>query len=142
MDCINLDFNRKGAETLVLSCIDPRFIEFLTHFLNHSKDSHQEYDLFNLAGSELGVLHNSKWQDIYFEHIDIALSLHKIKELWIFSHLDCGAYKTFLKLEKDDNHNLHCEKINKLKEILNKKYPQLKIQSYLMTTHGEIIKIY
>jgi carbonic anhydrase len=129
------------AKVLVLSCIDPRFIDHLTNFLNHCKGVKKDYDLFNLAGAELGVLEKKNWKKVYYDHIDIALKLHKIKELWVFSHLDCGMYKVTLDLKKDLDTNIHVENMNKLESMIKKDYPKLKIKKYVMTDKPEILKV-
>ena len=137
----NFDFNKKGAKVLVLSCIDPRYTELLADFLIHNKQAHNDYDLFNLAGSELGVLEKNNWKKVYYEHIDIALKLHKIKELWIFSHMDCGMYKVSLDIKKDEDIDLHVTKLNELEKILKKDYPNLKVKKYVMTDAPEILEV-
>jgi carbonic anhydrase len=137
----NFDFNKKGAKVLVLSCIDPRYTELLADFLIHNKQAHNDYDLFNLAGSELGVLEKNNWKKVYYEHIDIALKLHKIKELWIFSHMDCGMYKVSLNIKKDEDIDLHVTKLNELEKILKKDYPNLKVKKYVMTDAPEILEV-
>jgi carbonic anhydrase len=137
----NFDFSKKGAKVLVLSCIDPRYTELLADFLIHNKQAHNDYDLFNLAGSELGVLEKNNWKKVYYEHIDIALKLHKIKELWIFSHMDCGMYKVSLDIKKDEDIDLHVTKLNELEKILKKDYPNLKVKKYVMTDAPEILEV-
>ena len=49
------------AKALVLTCIDPRYITIATEFLNNSRQLTDNYDLFILAGAELGSLSNTKW---------------------------------------------------------------------------------
>jgi carbonic anhydrase len=137
----NFDFNKKGAKVLVLSCIDPRYVELLAEFLIHNKEVHNDYDLINFAGAELGVLENKNWKKVYYEHIDIAIKLHKIKKLWIFSHMDCGMYKVTLDKKKDTDMHLHAEKLNELEEMLKKDYPKLSVRKYIMTDVPEIIEI-
>jgi carbonic anhydrase len=138
---INFDFKKKGAKVLVLSCIDPRYVELLADFLIHNKEVHNDYDLFNLAGAELGVLENKEWKKTFYDHIDIAIKLHKISDIWIFSHLDCGMYKVTLDLKKDLDTNIHVENMNKLESMIKKDYPKLKIKKYVMTDKPEILKV-
>jgi carbonic anhydrase len=137
----NFDFSKKGAKVLVLSCIDPRYTELLADFLIHNKEVHNDYDLFNLAGAELGVLEKKNWKKVYYDHIDIALKLHKIKDLWIFSHMDCGMYKVSLGLKHDHDIDLHVKYLNKLEKKLKKDYPKLNIKKYVMTDAPEILEV-
>ena len=68
--------------------------------------------MFVLAGASLGYnqsaginLNNSityvttsvsPWHLVFDEHVDLALALHGITEIWVFDHMDCGAYAHFL----------------------------------------------
>jgi len=126
------------AKVLVLSCIDPRFIDNLTNFLNHHKDVKNDYDLFNLAGAELGVIEKEKWRETFFEHIDLALKLHKIKNIWVFSHLDCGMYKATYETKKDEDALLHRVNMDILINNVRKTYPKLKFKKFLMVKEGII----
>ena len=108
-----------GARVLVLGCIDPRFSAMLTSFLINYKDIQFSYDLTILAGSSLGANQSytgafpatrsppavgdyslnlipqfgGAWGPTFFNHLSIARALHGITEVWVFDHLDCGAYK-------------------------------------------------
>jgi carbonic anhydrase len=126
------------AKVLVLSCIDPRFIDHLTNFLNHYKGVKKDYDLFNLAGAELGVIEKKHWRDTFFEHVDLALKLHKIKNIWVFSHLDCGMYKATYDTKKDEDSLLHRVNMDILINNLKKDYPKLKFKKFLMVKEGII----
>ena len=133
--------NKSGAHTFVLSCIDPRFTEYLANFLVHNKAVRHDYDLFALAGSELGANDKAGWRKALHEHIDIAIDLHDISDFWVFSHMDCGAYKVFKELEDDDKPHLHKEEIMKLHKQITKKYPKLNFKGYIMNTDGAIFRV-
>ncbi|XZF14775.1 hypothetical protein ACTHGU_01420 [Chitinophagaceae bacterium MMS25-I14] len=100
---------------LVISCIDLRLTDELLHFL-HFDNLTNRYDHFALAGTSVTMgatrpehrslfdeeMLNSfrsfeHWKDCLYEHIAIAIRLHKIEDVYIIEHEDCGAYSTFLK---------------------------------------------
>jgi carbonic anhydrase len=115
------------TKVLVLGCIDPRYSQLLTSFLNNYKGVQFIYDLFILAGASLGANQSYNtfptkrasgsagsqyptnllatgiantvgpmgvnWGPTFFDHLSIARLLHRISEVWVFDHLDCGAYK-------------------------------------------------
>ena len=137
-----LDVNRKGAKVLVLSCIDPRFTERLAHFLIHNKQVHADYDLVNLAGASLGVLQNNypSWKQMFYDHADLAIALHNIKEIWCFDHLDCGMYKATLGIKDDHDVSLHAKNILELRKIINEKYPQIRFRGFVLMKDGSIQK--
>jgi carbonic anhydrase len=135
--------HKKGASTFVLACIDPRFTEYLAHFLIHEKDIAHDYDLFALAGAELGANQTKHkcWKKTLQNHIDVAIDLHDIKQVLVFSHLDCGAYKVFKELEHDDDPNLHKGELKKLGKWFKKHYPALQYRGFIMNTDGAIFRV-
>jgi len=136
-----LDINRKGAKVLVLSCIDPRFTERLAHFLIHDEQIHADYDLINLAGASLGVLQEKypSWKTMFYDHVNLAIDLHNIKEIWCFDHLDCGMYKATLGLEEDLDTSTHNHNISELANIIKEKYPKIKFKGFIILTDGNIV---
>ncbi len=95
-----------GAKSLVLSCIDYRFINETIHYLNtHRKGN---FDYFVLAGSSLGYnesceAHSAKeipkdssnnWHLTYEDHVRLAMKLHHITEIVVIDHMDCGYYQS------------------------------------------------
>lgn len=127
-----------SAKVLVFACIDPRYTATLEKHLIDEKELHGDYDLFALAGCELGCIKKSAWKRTFFEHVDLAVALHGISDIWCYSHLDCGAYKAFLELEKDNDPKVHTKELRKFKKICAKKYPDLKFRGYLMNLEGGI----
>lgn len=152
-----------GAKVLVLSCIDPRFTEFLAWFLTHQKQVHSNYDLFVLAGSSLGVTQNRlsgstlfpNWKGVFIDHLKIAISLHSITEVWVFDHLDCGAYKIIYYNDPtaaDTAKQPHIDQLIELKDFLatysldatpsvNTAIQALYFKGFIMNTDGRITKV-
>jgi carbonic anhydrase len=157
-----------GASVLVLGCIDPRYASLLSSFLINYKDVQFSYDLLTLAGASIGVNQsylsypsslrtagvagsqyplNSipqfgvNWGPMLFEHINIALALHSITEIWVFDHLDCGAYKAILGLATDLDPKIHTTQLDKLKGFISQTYPSLGYKGFVMDTSGKITKV-
>jgi hypothetical protein len=138
-----ININKKGAKSFVLSCIDPRFTEFLAHFMLNHKMLKDNYDLVCLAGSELGANQTQfkGWKTMLKNHIDIALALHNIEQFLVFSHMDCGAYKVFKGLEKDNDIHIHVDEIHILHKWIKKNYPQLEFKGFIMSEKGEMFQV-
>jgi hypothetical protein len=93
------------ATAMVLSCIDPRYTYAVEEFLINQLDAQHYFDLFALAGASLGagatgtavvgLYDPALYQEVFFEHLQIAVALHGITDIYVFDHLDCGAYKNF-----------------------------------------------
>jgi hypothetical protein len=140
----------------------------LSSFLINYKDVLFTYDLLTLAGSSLGVNQSYltypsslrtagvagsqyplntipqfgvKWGNAFFQHINIALALHSITEIWVFDHLDCGAYKAILGLASDLDPTIHTTQLTKLKGFINTTYPALAFKGFVMDTSGVITKV-
>lgn len=86
--------NTTKGKVFVLSCIDLRVMDEIACFMRHMGNEN-EYDHFILAGAAYGVLNTTypNWSQVFWEHLDLAFRLHKLDEIWIFEHSECGAYK-------------------------------------------------
>ena len=134
------DRTKGKASVFVLSCIDPRFTNDLAWYLTHNQELHADYDLFTLAGASLGALQPG-WKETFYKHLDLAIQLHGIQEVWCFDHLDCGMYKATLNLEMDEVVNPHLDKMEDLKEQLASNFPQLKFRGYIFDQHGKLMLV-
>ena len=158
----------KGAKVLVLGCIDPRFTALLSSFLVNYKDVQFIYDLFILAGASLGANQSyttfptlrtppatgnypsniipslgGTWGPTFFDHVGVAIALHQITEVWVFDHLDCGAYKAikFGSLSASDlDPAQHVPELTKLQGYLSTAQPSLAFKGFVMDTNGSITK--
>lgn len=98
---------------LVISCIDLRLMDNLLDFLHHD-NLQNRYDHIILAGTSLCTHVEKKkelfkpdvlnkfndfehWKQTLYNHLDIAIALHDIRDVYIVEHEDCGAYREFLK---------------------------------------------
>jgi len=139
-------FKSGGASVLVLGCIDPRYANSLAWYLTHTQDLKGDYDLFTLAGASVGVLQNEfpHWGQTFHDHVGLAIALHDIQEIWVFDHMDCGAYKKLVLggLEKPDtDEKIHIEKLKELQTLLKSKYPQLGFKGYIISVQGTVNKV-
>jgi carbonic anhydrase len=101
-------YNLPKKNVLVLSCMDLRLTDNLVDFLNYD-NLHNRYDHFILAGTSLltseqkeyfkdGILSKYQhWNKALRDHIHLAADLHKVQDVYVIEHQDCGAYHSFLK---------------------------------------------
>jgi len=156
-----------GASVLVLTCIDPRFTEFLSWFLTSQVWSN--YDLFALAGSSMGYIQSQagvqnpdgaassgpgpkwpiavddlsgiNWGAVFHDHVRLAVSLHNISEVWVFDHLDCSAYKHYqFNAAVDDDQTPHIANLRTMRTLLsnNSEFQDLKFKGFVMDLSGNI----
>ena len=108
-----------------------------------------------LANNDAGIGKLGKnWGPTFFDHLSIARLLHQITEVWVFDHLDCGAYKAikFGNLSLPDiDPNEHIPELIKLQgyintytttlDPINSTPYQLGFKGFIMDTQGNISKV-
>ena len=131
-------------KAMVLSCIDPRFQDLVHNHLKKKKLS-GKYSAFTIAGAAVGVTHNrfKKWHKTFYDNLAISIKLHKIENLIVINHKDCGAAKIANGKKEFNTVNekiIHENSFLKLKKKIKKKFPKLKIEINLISLDNKIIK--
>ena len=129
---------------MVLSCIDPRFQPIVYKYLKKKK-LNGKYSSFTIAGAALGVTTYKfkKWHKVFWDNIDISIKLHKIKKLIVINHRDCGAAKIIngkKEFSKINETKVHKNSFKKIKKIFKKKYPNLIIETLLISLNQKVDK--
>ena len=131
-------------KAMVLSCIDPRFQDLVHNHLKKKKLS-GKYSAFTIAGAAVGVTHNrfKKWHKTFYDNLATSIKLHKIENLIVINHKDCGAAKIANGKKEFNTVNekiIHENSFLKLKKEIKKKFPKLKIELNLISLENKIIK--
>ena len=121
----------KKYEAMVLSCMDPRFQPKVYKYLKNKKLS-GKYSSFTIAGGAIGVTAKrfKKWHSTFLDNLSTSIKLHKIHKLIVINHKDCGAAKIVNGKKKFNSvveNRIHKESFKKIKKVINKKFPNLKI---------------
>ena len=135
---------KKKFKAMVLSCIDPRFQPLVYNYLKKKKLI-GKFSAFTIAGSAIGVTHNKfkKWHSVFIQNLLTSIKLHKIEKLIVINHTDCGAAKMVSGKKKFDftaENKIHKSSLIKLKKIIKKKFPYLKIELNLMSINRRMIR--
>ena len=80
---------------------------------------------------------------MFIENLSTSIKLHKIERLIVINHKDCGAAKIVNSKRKFNSLNedeIHITSFIKLKKIIKKKFPKLKIDLNLMSIDSKIRK--
>ena len=126
---------------LALVCIDYRLIDDAVRFFDGLKLT-QDYDQVELAGAGLAAV-SPKFPSsnaAFWDHVDIAKTLHNIKKVIVVDHRDCGAYK--VAFGKDFAPSGPAETAQhkgvmlQVQAMLKKKHPDLRSEFYLMALDG------
>jgi len=131
------------ADTLLLTCMDFRLMSHIERYM-FGRDLRKKYDHVVLAGASLGAITDKypSWNETFWDHLSIAIELHNIRTVIVLDHRDCGAYKVILgpehakdpKVERD----IHAVQLQKLKGMISKRYPELKVETLLMSLDGKV----
>ena len=127
----------KKYEAMVLSCMDPRFQTKVYKYLKKKRLT-GKYSSFTIAGAAIGVTAKKfkKWHSTFLDNLSISIKLHKINKLIVINHRDCGAAKIVngeKKFNSKIENKIHKDSFRKLKKILNKKFPFLKINFKILS---------
>ena len=134
------------TEALLLSCMDFRLMDEIERYMS-GRGLRDKYDHMILAGASLGAITDKypAWNQTFWEHLDIAIKLHNIREVIVMDHRDCGAYKVILDAEhaKDPKveRDTHAAHLKKLKGMINEKYPKLEVETLLMALDGKVEEV-
>ena len=123
-------------KAMVVSCIDPRFQSKVFNYLKKRKLG-GKYSSFTIAGAAVGITNKNfkKWNKTFIENLSTSIQLHKINRLIVINHKDCGAAKLVNgknQFNEFNENKIHEESFKKLKKILNKKFPKIYLEFYLM----------
>ena len=127
----------KKYKAMVLSCIDPRFQPKVYRYLK-SKNLTGKYSSFTIAGAAIGVTATKfkKWHSTFFDNLSTSIKLHKINRLIVINHEDCGAAKIIngkKKFNSTIENKIHKDSFEKIKKVLTKKYPYLKVNFKILS---------
>ena len=127
----------KKYKAMVLSCIDPRFQPVVFNYLRKRK-LNGKYSSFTIAGSAIGVTAQKfkKWHKTFWDNLETSIKLHKIKKLIVINHRDCGAAKIINGKKTFNNFHetkIHKSSFTKIKKRFKDKYPNLNIETILIS---------
>ena len=127
---------KKKYKAMVLSCMDPRFQTPVYNFLK-KKNLSGKYSSFTIAGAAVGVTHIKfkKWHSAFLDNLSASIKLHGITRLIVVNHEDCGAIKIAEGKKSFKEEQIHKSSFLKLKKIVIKKFPKLKLEFHVMKLH-------
>jgi len=125
---------------VMLSCMDYRLMRGVSALMEQL--GHEDaYDHLVLAGASLGALQtaHTEWGATFWRHMELARELHKVHTLIVVDHTDCGAYKLLTPGITPANENIsHLSNLKTIADEARKRFPGLKVETYLMDMRGTI----
>lgn len=131
------------ADALLLSCMDFRLID-KTELYMAGRGLRSKYDHIILAGASLGALTERypAWGKTFWEHLEVAIRLHKIHKVFVMDHRDCGAYKVIfdedLSRTPEREKAVHVSQLKQLSRRIKERYPGFEVELLLMSLDGTV----
>jgi hypothetical protein len=131
------------VDALLLTCMDYRLTDSIELYMEQ-RGLQDKYDHVVLAGASLGAITHKypAWNRTFWQHLDIALQLHHVPKVIVVDHRDCGAYKLIFGPESASDPELetrtHAEQLRDLRRAINTQYPELQVETLLMSLDGTV----
>ncbi len=132
------------ADAICVLCIDYRFVDSALGQIE--TDYGLKFDLLTAPGAGLFTLHEEvvgpAYGKVFFETLQIAIDLHHIETVVVFSHANCGGYK---KIFGDQcpvkERKTHIISMSLLRKEIARLYPQLDFIGYFQHFDGQIERV-
>lgn len=131
------------AEALLLSCMDYRLTDATGRYMA-GRGLKSKYDHVVLAGASLGAVTERypEWNKTFWDHLALAVELHKIHEVMVLDHRDCGAYRSILGEDFSQDParetEVHSVQLKRLGALINERHRELKVELLLMSLAGKV----
>jgi carbonic anhydrase len=130
----------------LLTCMDQRLLDETVHFMNEL-NLHNRYDQLSLAGGAMGAYRifgkKNTHEGIFFTHLEKAITVLKrpIKDVFLFEHLDCGAYKYLHPVEamQKQYENADIHEMYRIHEQELREFARI-VQAYIESQHEQEIE--
>lgn len=115
-----------STKAVVVACFDRRVQKPIRQFLEKENLPEGTWAPQNPPGASLNI-------ETVLSNIDLAVNKLEVKQILLFDHQDCLAYKLI-------NQDLDCEHLKCLwdaQQLLEAKYPNVKIRTFLMVFQND-----
>ncbi|MFN3383773.1 MAG: carbonic anhydrase [Archaeoglobaceae archaeon] len=126
---MGLPMAAKECVALVIACMDYRFQAPMYAWLNDI-GLEGRYDLICFPGASKEL--DQKILDL----VRLAVELHKIREVYVVHHEDCGAYR-LAGFQKEQELHAQLEDMKKAKKRILERYPQLKVRLWFLRLNSK-----
>lgn len=125
------------TDNLVVECMDHRFHRIVRDHLDREfgVDVDRSDRLID-AGASSAVT-----EDGLLDRCPLAQRLHGIKNVFIYDHLDCGAFGGLKAFNNDEQREMeaHIDSQKRAAEAISKILPSLVIRTFVINLDGEVV---
>jgi hypothetical protein len=126
-------------DNLVIQCMDHRFHPFVRDHLaeEHNIDLDRTDQLTDAGASKQVV------EGEFADRSILAKRLHDVKNVFIYDHLDCGAFGGLEAFDNDEQKEMeaHVQSQARAREAISKVLPQMLVRTFVINMDGEVIKL-
>ncbi|MBR0649431.1 hypothetical protein GXW78_07135 [Roseomonas terrae] len=140
---VHQNARRTAADTFVVSCIDPRFVEGPSALL-HALGREGRYSEMRIAGAALAAVNAAQpaWGAALWENLAASRQLHGVRRVTFLNHRDCGAVNAWAgrRLADDPAEELrvHAELMNRAAAEVRRRHPDMEVEIGLMALDGSV----
>ena len=129
------------ADIFVVWCFDDRFREAQMGFLTHVNIGHRDPESPAGGGKIFFDPEKESDREYYCRELEKSIALHHAKEVWLFTHHDCGACGGFGRFcnSRDEEllHHINGGKI--AREFIQKRFSAIeKVRTFFVDERGVI----
>lgn len=130
-----------AADTFVVSCIDPRFIEEPAQIFAQFGRSGR-YSEMRIAGAALAAVNTAQpaWGTALWENLAASRQLHGVRRVTFLNHRDCGAVKAWAGrvLTPAEELEVHADLLNRAAAEVRRRHPDMEVEIALMEIDGAV----
>ncbi|MDE2515542.1 MAG: hypothetical protein KGL12_05920 [Rhodospirillales bacterium] len=136
-------------KALLLSCVDPRTQAPVADWMNqpaaasHRGSLQGQYSQFTIAGAAVGVIAPAfpkAWSETFWENFSASVQLHRIENLIVVDHANCGALRLAYGEDVYKNPKLELEAhradVAALQRELSIRHPDAGFQAWFLGRDG------
>lgn len=121
---------------IIIFCSDPRVVKLINNKIIRSTIGvGNNFSAIAETGSIKFFIHEGLMNKL-FKQLDILIGHFNPEKIIILNHTDCGYYKSL----GEDQDKLYLKDLNFAKGQISQKYPNIKIEGFLLDTGEETIK--
>jgi carbonic anhydrase len=134
---------KPAYEAMLLSCIDPRFVDPVHSYLK-TRGLDGKYSQFTIAGAAIATEAKAfaAWRPAFWDNLAASIDLHKIKRVIAIDHRDCGAARIAYGAESIANPSVetdtHRRVLLAFRQEVGHRQPTLEVETGLMALDGSI----
>lgn len=131
----------QAADTFVVSCIDPRFVEEPSQIFQ-SLGRTGRYSEMRIAGAALAAVNTAQpaWSTALWENLAASRQLHGVRRVTFLNHRDCGAVKAWAgrSMTPAEEMEVHADLLNRAAAEVRRRHPDMEVEIALMALDGSV----